>query len=65
MVYLNFSNLDSETQQHLMEMSKKDVEESQGRELERYAKRKGYKYETLLEQEAQRNLYSYDYVFNI
>lgn len=65
MVYLNFSNLDRETQQHLMEMSKKDIEESQGREMERYAKRNGYNYEMLLEQEAQRNLYSYDYVFNI
>ena len=73
MAYLNFSNLDSETQQYLMEMSKKDVKESQGRELKRYAKRNGCKYETLLEQacpeqgrrEAQRNLHSYDYIFNI
>lgn len=65
MVYLNFSNLDSETQQELFEMSKRDVEESQGKELEHYAKRNGYNYEMLLEQEAQHNLYSYDYVFNI
>ncbi len=65
MVYLNFTHLDGETQQKLIEMSRKDVEDTRGKELERYAKRNGYKYETLLEEEAQRNLYSYDYVFNI
>lgn len=65
MVYLNFCNLDGETQQRLMEMSKKDVEETRGKELEQYAKKNGYNYETLLEQETLSNLYSYDYVFNI
>ncbi len=65
MVYLNFCHLDEETQQRLMEMSKTDVEETRGRELKHYAKKNGYNYEALLEQETLSNLYSYDYVFNI
>jgi len=54
MIYLNFTNLDNETQQHLIAVSKKDIEQKFGLDLKRY-----------LEQEAQRNLYTYDYVFNI
>ena len=65
MIYLNFTNLDEETQQHLIAVSKKDIEQKYGSDLKRYAKRNDMNYQSLLEQEAQRNLYSYDYVFNI
>lgn len=65
MIYLNFTNLDNETQQHLMTVSKKDIEQKFGVDLKRYAKRNNVDYQSLLEQEAQRNLYTYDYVFNI
>jgi hypothetical protein len=65
MIYLNFTNLDEETQQHLMTVSKKDIEQKFGLDLKRYAKRNNVDYQSLLEQEAQRNLYTYDYVFNI
>ena len=65
MIYLNFTNLDEETQQHLIAVSKKDIERKYGSDLKRYAKRNDVNYQSLLEQEAQRNLYSYDYVFNI
>lgn len=65
MIYLNFTNLDNETQQHLMFVSKKDIEQKFGLDLKRYAKRNHIDYQSLLEQEAQRNLYTYDYVFNI
>lgn len=64
MVYLNYTNLDNETQQRLVSVSKKDVEQKFGNDLKRYAKEHHLEYETLLE-EAVRNLYSYDYVFNI
>ncbi len=65
MINLNFTNLDEETQQHLMAVSKKDIEQKYGSDLKRYAKRNDMNYQSLLEQEAQRNLYAYDYVFNI
>jgi len=65
MVYLNYTNLDIETQERLVSVSKKDVEQKFGNDLKRYAKENHIEYDTLLEEEALRNFYSYDYVFNI
>ena len=65
MVYLNYSNLDNETQQKLLLASKKDVERQFENAMKSYAKENHLDYDMLLEAEAQRNLYSYDYVFNI
>ncbi len=65
MVYLNYSNLDEETQQKLISISKEDVKRKFGNELKEYAKENHISYDTLLEQEAIRNLYSYQYIFNI
>ena len=65
MVYINYNNLDDETQQRLVSVSKKDVEQKFGNELKRYAEENHMEYDTLLEEEALRNLYSYHYVFNI
>ncbi len=65
MVYLNYNNLDAETQQKLMSDSKQDVARKFGNDLKKYAKKNHINYETLLEEEAMRNLYSYDYVFSI
>ena len=38
MVYLNFTNLDSETQERLLSISKEDVESRSGTELCQFAK---------------------------
>lgn len=65
MVYINYNNLDDETQQRIVSVSKKDVEQKFGNDLKRYAEENHIEYDTLLEEEAIRNLYSYDYVFNI
>ncbi len=65
MVYLNYNNLDAETQQHLLEISKKDVEQIFGEQLKSYARQYYLNYETLLDEEAVKNLYSYNYIFNI
>jgi hypothetical protein len=65
MVYLNYNNLDAETQTRLIVISKEDVEGRFGKELKAYARKHRLDYDTLLEEEAQRNLYNYDYVFNI
>ncbi|MDY7397005.1 hypothetical protein UMM65_17300 [Aureibaculum sp. 2210JD6-5] len=65
MVYLNYNNLDDETQQRLLSMSKKEVENRFGEQLKNYAREHYINYKTLLEEEAIRNLYNYKYVFNI
>ncbi|WP_298487053.1 hypothetical protein [uncultured Maribacter sp.] len=65
MVYLNYNNLDEETQQHLLSVSKEDVEHKIGESLKEYAKENHIEYETVLYEEAVKNLYSYKYVFNI
>ena len=65
MVYLNYNNLDEETQECLLSMSKEDVESRFGEQLRNYAETQYLDYDELVEQEAMRNLYTYDYVFNI
>ncbi|WP_417444192.1 hypothetical protein [Joostella sp.] len=65
MVYLNYNNLDIETQNRLLSMSKKEVESRFGKQLKNYAKEHYVNYDTLLEEEAIRNLYNYKYIFNI
>ena len=65
MVYLNVTNLDSETQERLLSVSKEDVENRSGIELRQFAETHDKDYDTLLEEEAMRNLYSYDFVFNM
>ncbi|WP_108424537.1 hypothetical protein [Flagellimonas amoyensis] len=65
MIYLNFTNLDSETQERLLSSSKEDVESRSGAELRQFAETHDKDYDTLLEEEAMRNLYHYDFVFNM
>ena len=65
MVYINYNNLDNETQQRLLSVSKADIEQKFGTDLKQYAKAQHLDYDVLLDEEAIKNLYSYDYVFNI
>jgi len=65
MVYLNYNNLDAETQQRLLQNSKKEVEKTYGEELKSYAQEFHLNYEMLLDEEAVRHLYSYHFIFNI
>ncbi|ORL44974.1 hypothetical protein IIF7_12705 [Zunongwangia atlantica 22II14-10F7] len=65
MIYLNYTNLDSETQERLLSMSKKEVENRFGKQLKSYAQQHYVNYDTLLEEEAIRNLYNYNFVFNM
>ncbi len=65
MIYLNYSNLNQETQTQLLENSKKEIQERFGDDIRNYADENHIDFETMLEEEAQRNLYSYDFVFNM
>ncbi len=65
MVYLNYNNLDAKTQEHLIAKSIKDIKQQFGDKIKTYAKQHHLNYDTLLQEEAIRNLYNYSYVFNI
>ena len=65
MVYLNFTDLSEEAQNRLLEDSKKDVEKKFDDDIRKYVKANYTSFETMIEEEALRNLYSYTYVFNI
>jgi len=65
MIYLNYSNLNEETKEQLFQNSKKDVEQQLGDDIRSYAEKHHINYETMIEEEALRNLYSYKYIFNI
>ena len=65
MIYLNYTNLDRETQDRLLAMSRKEVEAQCGNDLKAYAIENQLDYDTLLDEEAIRHLYTYRFVFNI
>ncbi|MDP3944819.1 MAG: hypothetical protein Q8Q51_02890 [Lutibacter sp.] len=65
MIYLNYSNLNEETQERLLQDSKRDIEQQFGDSIRSYAKAHYISYDTMLEEEATRNLYNYKFVFNI
>lgn len=65
MIYLNYNNLDDETQQRLLSVSKEDIKQRFGDDLKTYAKENHMDYDSILYEEAIKNLYSYQYVFNI
>ena len=65
MIYLNFTDLSEETQNRLLEDSKRDVERKFGDEIRKYVRENYTSFETMIEEEAIRNLYSYTFVFNI
>ena len=65
MIYLNYSNLNEETQTQLLENSKKEIQERFGEDIRNYADENHIDFDKMLEDEAQRNLYSYDFVFII
>ena len=62
---LNFNNLDRETQEKLMEQSKREVERKFGEDLKTYAAENYIDYDSLLEEEAIKNLYNHKFQFTI
>ena len=62
---LNFNNLDRETQEHLMQQSKQEVEQKFGEDLKAYAAQNHLDYDQLLEEEAIKNLYNHKFKFTI
>jgi len=65
MVYLNFTDLSEEAQNRLLENSKKDVERKFGDSIRKYVTENYNCFETIIEEEALRNLNFYKFIFNI
>ncbi|RDK89143.1 hypothetical protein [Marinirhabdus gelatinilytica] len=65
MIYLNFTDLNEETQERLLANSKEDVKRNYGKDIMDYATQHNTNLDEMLDEEAMRNLYSYTYVFNI
>ena len=49
MIYLNYNNLDDETQQHLLSVSKEDIESKFGNDLKAYANEHHMDYDKILD----------------
>lgn len=65
MIYLNYTDLNEEAQERLLQNSRRDVEQRFGDDIKTYARAHHKNYDTMIEEEALRNLYTYQYVFNI
>lgn len=64
-LFLNYNNFDEETQQYLLSVSKEDIESRFGNGLKAFANKHNLDYSAILDEEAIKNLYSYQFVFNI
>ena len=62
---LNFNNLDRETQEKVMQQSKQEVEQKIGEDLKKYSAENYLDYDSLLEEEAIKNLYNHKFKFTI
>ena len=65
MIYLNFSDLNEEAQNRLLENSRKDVERNFGDDIRKYVRENYTCFGRMVEEEALQNLYSYTFIFNI
>ena len=65
MIYINYTNLDDETQQRLLAHSTKEVERKFGDDIKAFAHRNHLKYENVLYTEAMRHLSELKIVFTI
>lgn len=64
--YLNFSNLNEETQQQILRDAKDDLIEEYGEEtLQKEADDMNIDIDTYLIERAERHMYSFDFVFNL
>ena len=73
MIYIKFLDLSQEAQEELLQVSREDVEHRFGASIRKYVDKTGADYERLIDEacpersrrETIKNLYSYDYAFNI
>lgn len=64
-IYINFNDLDEDTQDYLIEKSEENISSEKREELKELSKNIDTKYEELLRTEAEENLSQLDIEFNI
>lgn len=65
MIYIKFLNLSEEKQEELLKVSREHVTYLFGDSIKKYVDKTGADYERLIDEETIKNLYTYNYVFNI
>lgn len=70
MIYITFQDLSMERQEELLKVSREDVEHRFGESIRKYIDEKyidedDQMYEELIDEETIKNLYSFNFVFNI
>lgn len=65
MIHLKFQDLSLVKQEELLQVSREHVTQIFGESIRKYVGETGEDYERLIDEETIKNLYSYDYVFNI
>lgn len=65
MIHLNFSHLTQEIQEELFMMAREHVEHLYKDSIRSHCDKNGGDYNKLMDEEAIKMLYTYDYVFNI
>ena len=65
MIYIKFQDMSLEKQEELLKVSREHVMHVFGESIKKYVEETGADYDRLIDEEMIKNLYSYDYVFNI
>ncbi len=65
MIRLNFTDLNEESRERLLASSKEEIKRKLGKDIMEYTSLNNVNLDMMLEEEAIRNLYSYQYAFSI
>ncbi|TXN34959.1 hypothetical protein FVB32_10190 [Flagellimonas hymeniacidonis] len=65
MIYIKFQDLSEEKQEELLKVSREHVTYLFGDSIKKYVDKTGADFERLIDEETIKNLYTYDYFFNI
>lgn len=65
MIYIIFQDLSAEKQEELLQVSREHVTHLYGDSIKKYVDETGADYDSLIEEEMIKNLYTYNFVFNM
>ena len=63
-IYLNFGDLNEESQQEILDIAKEDIMDDDG-EMEAICEMYAGREEEIIRERAERKIYEYNYVFNV
>ncbi|MDC6403689.1 MULTISPECIES: hypothetical protein [Maribacter] len=65
MIYIKFQDLSEEKQEELLQVSREHVTHIYGESIQKYVDETGADYDSLIDEEMIKNLYTNHFVFNI